>query len=103
MRRVIYPSRSTEQTDTHPYRALLHSPQVTRIFLDELGDLQTLPLGVALMVFNHRGRTSSSPSCQSFAGPIATVWVSPSTISRHNGQDHHGLGLQIHRLIETGD
>jgi predicted transposase/invertase (TIGR01784 family) len=47
---IIYPSRSIEQTDTHPYRALLDSNQVHRIYLDELGDLAELPLGVALMV-----------------------------------------------------
>ncbi len=47
---VIYPSRSIEQTDTYPYRALLDSNQVNRIYLDELGDLAQLPLGVALMV-----------------------------------------------------
>jgi predicted transposase/invertase (TIGR01784 family) len=47
---VIYPSRSTEQDDTHPYRALLNSDQVHRIYLDELGAIEDLPLGVASMV-----------------------------------------------------
>ena len=47
---VIYPSRSIEQTDSHPYRALLSSDQVHRVFLDELGDIDQLPLGLALMV-----------------------------------------------------
>jgi predicted transposase/invertase (TIGR01784 family) len=47
---VIYPSRSIEQTNGHPYRALLNSNQVHRVYLDELGDLAQLPLGVALMV-----------------------------------------------------
>jgi predicted transposase/invertase (TIGR01784 family) len=47
---VIYPSRSIEQTTGHPYRALLNSQQVHRVYLDELGDLEELPLGVALMV-----------------------------------------------------
>ncbi|MEG4507080.1 Rpn family recombination-promoting nuclease/putative transposase [Microcoleus sp. F6_B4] len=46
---VIYPSRSTEQSDTHPYRALLNSNQVHRVYLDELGEIEQLPLGVALM------------------------------------------------------
>ncbi|MEG4840115.1 MULTISPECIES: Rpn family recombination-promoting nuclease/putative transposase [unclassified Microcoleus] len=46
---VIYPSRSTEQSDTHPYRSLLNCNQVHRVYLDELGDLEQLPLGVALM------------------------------------------------------
>ncbi|NJM45014.1 MAG: Rpn family recombination-promoting nuclease/putative transposase [Alkalinema sp. RU_4_3] len=47
---VIYSSRSMEQTDTHPYRALLNSDQVHRIYLNELGAIETLPLGVAAMV-----------------------------------------------------
>jgi predicted transposase/invertase (TIGR01784 family) len=47
---VIYPSRATEQTTGHPYRALLNSSQVHRIYLDELGEIAQLPLGVALMV-----------------------------------------------------
>jgi predicted transposase YdaD len=47
---VIYPSRSTEQTDKYSYRALLNSNQVHLVYLDELGDIAQLPLGVALMV-----------------------------------------------------
>ena len=33
---VIYPKRSLEPEDTHPYRFLLACPQVHRIYLDEL-------------------------------------------------------------------
>jgi predicted transposase/invertase (TIGR01784 family) len=47
---VIYPSRSIEQTDGYPYRALLNSNQVHLVYLDELGEIAQLPLGVALMV-----------------------------------------------------
>ena len=47
---VIYPSRSTEQTETYPYRALLNSDQVHRIYLNELGEIENLSLGVASMV-----------------------------------------------------
>ncbi|MEG3933702.1 Rpn family recombination-promoting nuclease/putative transposase [Microcoleus sp. T3_B1] len=46
---VIYPTRSTEQSETHPYRSLLNCNQVHRVYLDELGDIEQLPLGVALM------------------------------------------------------
>jgi predicted transposase/invertase (TIGR01784 family) len=35
---VIYPSRSIEQTDSHPYRALLQSDQVHRIYLNDCID-----------------------------------------------------------------
>jgi predicted transposase/invertase (TIGR01784 family) len=47
---VIYPTRSIEQSDTHPYRSLLNSDQVHRVFLNELGEIRQLPLGIALMV-----------------------------------------------------
>ena len=47
---VIYPNRSIEQSNTHPYRALLNCDQVHRVYLNELGEIQQLPLGVALMV-----------------------------------------------------
>jgi predicted transposase/invertase (TIGR01784 family) len=47
---VIYPSRSIEQTKQHPHRALLNSEQVHRIYLDELGDIQSLPIFIATLV-----------------------------------------------------
>lgn len=47
---VIYPSRTTEQSQTHPYQDLLNAERVHRVYLDELGDMAQLPLGVALMV-----------------------------------------------------
>jgi predicted transposase/invertase (TIGR01784 family) len=47
---IIYPSRHLEQTDILPYLSQLNSPQVTRIYLDELGDIRSLPVWVALMV-----------------------------------------------------
>ncbi|MCF4967994.1 Rpn family recombination-promoting nuclease/putative transposase [Nostoc sp. CMAA1605] len=47
---IIYPSRSIEQSDTRPHRTLLNGDQVHRIYLDELGDIRSLPLWVAVMV-----------------------------------------------------
>ncbi|MFB2837246.1 Rpn family recombination-promoting nuclease/putative transposase [Floridanema evergladense] len=47
---VIYPTRSMEQSDSHPYRSLLNSDQVHRVYLNELGGIRELPLGIALMV-----------------------------------------------------
>jgi len=47
---IIYPSRHIEQSEIYPYRALLNSNQVRRIYLDELGNIRSLPLGIALMV-----------------------------------------------------
>lgn len=47
---VIYPSRSTEQSTTLPYNVLLNSDQVHRVFLDELGQPNQLPLNLGLLV-----------------------------------------------------
>lgn len=47
---LIYPSRSLEQSDYHPYRSLLNGEQVHRIYLDELGDVRLLPVPVAATV-----------------------------------------------------
>jgi predicted transposase/invertase (TIGR01784 family) len=47
---VIYPNRSVEQSQRQPYRALLGSEQVHCIYLDELGVIRQLPIGVAVMV-----------------------------------------------------
>jgi predicted transposase/invertase (TIGR01784 family) len=47
---VIYPSRTTEQTKVHSHRSLLNGEQVHRIYLDELGDVRTLPVTVAATV-----------------------------------------------------
>ncbi|MBD2144280.1 DUF2887 domain-containing protein [Sphaerospermopsis sp. FACHB-1194] len=47
---IIYPSRNIEQSDIYPHRGLLNSEQVHRIYLDELGDIQQLPVWVGLMV-----------------------------------------------------
>ncbi|MEQ8463277.1 Rpn family recombination-promoting nuclease/putative transposase [Coleofasciculus sp. E1-EBD-02] len=46
---ALYPTRSQEPTDTQPYRVLLNSPQVQRIYLDELGDIQELSVEVGLV------------------------------------------------------
>ncbi|AUT02300.1 hypothetical protein CLI64_18955 [Nostoc sp. CENA543] len=47
---MIYPTRSIEQNEIYPYRVLLNSNQVHRVYLDELGDIRQLPMWVALMV-----------------------------------------------------
>ncbi|MGC1307843.1 MAG: Rpn family recombination-promoting nuclease/putative transposase [Phormidesmis sp.] len=47
---TLYPTRSIEQSDLYPHRRLLESGQIRRVFLDELGEIQQLPLEVGLMV-----------------------------------------------------
>ncbi|MEO0377756.1 MAG: Rpn family recombination-promoting nuclease/putative transposase [Cyanobacteria bacterium P01_A01_bin.17] len=47
---VIYPSRSVEQSRVYPHRSLLNGEQVYQVYLDELGDVKSLPLPVAATV-----------------------------------------------------
>lgn len=47
---VIYPSRTIEQSQIRPYQDLLNGSRVHRVYLNELGEMAQLPLGVALMV-----------------------------------------------------
>ncbi|MEX0271440.1 Rpn family recombination-promoting nuclease/putative transposase [Leptolyngbyaceae cyanobacterium UHCC 1019] len=56
---VIYPCRTMEQSQIEPYRALLESDKVHRVFLDELGEMEQLPLGVALMVLTTLGEAQA--------------------------------------------
>ena len=46
---VIFPSRSLEPSDTRTHRIFLNSDQVQRIYLDELGIPNTLPIGINLI------------------------------------------------------
>ncbi|MFM7714587.1 MAG: Rpn family recombination-promoting nuclease/putative transposase, partial [Microcystis sp.] len=47
---IIYPTRNLGQSNAYPYRSLLNCEQVHRVYLNELGEIQQLPLGIALMV-----------------------------------------------------
>jgi predicted transposase/invertase (TIGR01784 family) len=47
---VIYPSPAIEQQEIQPFEDLLNGNRVHRIYLSELGEIENLPLGIALMV-----------------------------------------------------
>jgi predicted transposase/invertase (TIGR01784 family) len=47
---VIYPSRSMEQSNSAVVREMLASGRIERVYLDELGEMEELPMGVGLMV-----------------------------------------------------
>ena len=47
---VIYSSRKQEQEQIQPYQMLLESGHVHRIYLKELGEVEQVPFGVALMI-----------------------------------------------------
>jgi predicted transposase/invertase (TIGR01784 family) len=47
---AIYPTRSIEQSHTSTVRELLARGRIVRVYLDELGEIEELPIGVGLMV-----------------------------------------------------
>jgi predicted transposase/invertase (TIGR01784 family) len=62
---VIYPSRSIEQTKRHPHRSLLNGEQVHRIYLDELGDVQSLPIFIAALVLTIQAEAEAPAQARS--------------------------------------
>lgn len=56
----IYPSRKVEQKNLYPHRSLLNGEQVHRIYLNELGDVQQLPLWVGLLVLTSREKQADA-------------------------------------------
>lgn len=47
---VIYPTRSVEQSRLETVREILESGRIQRVYLDELGEIPELPIGLGLMV-----------------------------------------------------
>ena len=47
---VIYPTRSIEQSRLETVREILASGRIARVYLDELGEIPELPIGLGLMV-----------------------------------------------------
>jgi predicted transposase/invertase (TIGR01784 family) len=56
---VIYPSRAMEQSITYPYRAFLNGDQFHRIYLNELGKPQDLPLNIGVLVLTTSTETKA--------------------------------------------
>lgn len=46
---MIYPNRSTEQENLHPYRGLLQLPQVSRIYLEDLAGAPASQFGFGIL------------------------------------------------------
>ena len=85
---VIYPSRSIEQSNIQPYRALLNSDQVHRVYLDELGDIRSLPIWPDGT--DHRRREPSPSRGEVYATKkYRRTTVEPS--HNRNGNDDYGV------------
>jgi predicted transposase/invertase (TIGR01784 family) len=46
---IIFTSRSIEPRNTHLHRFLINSPNIRRIYLNELGDIDQQPMGISLL------------------------------------------------------
>jgi predicted transposase/invertase (TIGR01784 family) len=88
---VIYPSRKLEQSDLYPHRSLLAGDQFHRIYLNELGDAETLPLGLALMVL-----TTLSPKQMTKA---AKVLLARSAQEVPNPIENHAIMDMISTIV----
>ncbi|MUG97541.1 Rpn family recombination-promoting nuclease/putative transposase [Scytonema sp. UIC 10036] len=112
---IIYPSRSIEQSDSHPYRAFLNSDQVHRVYLNELGDIRQLPLWVALMVLTtlkdeqaieearylltRTRQEQSQPSSRAIIEMVTTIMVYKfEQLSRTEVESMLGITLQETRV-----
>lgn len=78
---VIYPSRSLEQSKQYPHRSLLNGEQVHRIYLDELGDVQSLPLLVAALVLTIKPEAEAPQFARNL---LIRAEQEPLTLSKRN-------------------
>ena len=112
---IIYPSRNTEQNDIYPHRGFLNSPQVHRVYLDELGDIQELPLGLGVMLLTTLGESQApavarylltrtheeivTPSSQAMMEMITTIMVYKfENLSRREVESMLGITLKETRV-----
>ena len=112
---IIYPSRNTEQNDIYPHRGFLNSPQVHRVYLDELGDIQELPLGLGVMLLTTLEESQApavarylltrtheeivTPSSQAMMEMITTIMVYKfENLSRREVESMLGITLKETRV-----
>jgi len=110
---VIYPSRSIEQSNIQPYRALLNSDQVHRVYLNELGNIRSLPIWVALMVLTSveesqapaearymlQRNIAEQPSSQAIIEMVTTIMVYKfEQLSQQEVETMLGITLQETRV-----
>lgn len=86
---VLYPSRAVDIGETYHFEPLLNSPQVQRIYLDELGEVGELPLTLGLL------RLIVTPEAQAVSA--AQAWVAKTRTEVRNAQEQ----AQLLDLVET--
>ena len=86
---VLYPSRAVDTGETYHFEPLLNSPQVQRIYLDELGEVGELPLVLGLV------RLIVTPEAQAVG--TAQQWVARARTEVRDPQEQG----QLLDLVET--
>jgi predicted transposase/invertase (TIGR01784 family) len=108
---VIYPTRSIEQYNTDTVRELLASGRILRVYLDELGAIEELPLGVGLMVLTTlegdaakteaRGLIQRSPASRDIIDLVTTIVLYKfSNLSRDEVNTMLGIELEQTRVYQ---
>jgi predicted transposase/invertase (TIGR01784 family) len=108
---VIYPSRSVEQSRTEMVREMLASGRIQRVYLDELGEIEELPIGVGLMVLttiegdeattNARSLIERAQGSEDIIDLISTIMVYKfSNLSRDEVDAMLGIELAQTRVYQ---
>jgi predicted transposase/invertase (TIGR01784 family) len=108
---VIYPSRGVEQSRTEMVREMLASGRITRVYLDELGEIERLPIGVGLMVLttiegdaattNARSLIERAQGSEDIIDLISTIMVYKfSNLSRDEVDAMLGIELAQTRVYQ---
>jgi predicted transposase/invertase (TIGR01784 family) len=106
---VIYPSRSVEQSRTETVQDILANGRIQRVYLDELGEIDQLPMGVGLMVLTTleddeatmfaRSLIDRSQGSRDIIDLISTIMVYKfSNLSRDEVNTMLGMELQQTRV-----
>jgi predicted transposase/invertase (TIGR01784 family) len=108
---VIYPSRGVEQSRTEMVREMLASGRIQRVYLDELGAIEELPIGVGLMVLttiegdaattNARSLIERAQGSEDIIDLISTIMVYKfSNLSRDEVDAMLGIELAQTRVYQ---
>lgn len=73
---VIYPGRSVEQENCLPYRWLLNSEQMTRVYLDELPESSSESVGLGILKLIATKPTSALEKARRLIGQVRTAKLS---------------------------
>jgi predicted transposase/invertase (TIGR01784 family) len=108
---VIYPSRSVEQSRLDTVQELITSGRIIRVFLDELGAIHELPIGLGLMVLTTlegdlataeaRRLIGQADGSRDIIGLISTIVLYKfNTLSRDEVDLMLGIELQQTRVYQ---